>query len=309
MNLPQLPSSRAPGPSSEDPAILMRLYAADGFLDLGAPNAALQQLEGVKPITATLHAQAVSLRVQAFSMIFGPDVGGLEAVPAANEEDATLKVIETAMIEALNLGNALEVLRLKQRLDARGAPECAGVWHNTAAAHVMLRQYDQAIVAVYQALRLPNDDLEWCLLDAHLAPLWHHLADGPVSAFGERLRGWRGLPALADLVESARGLRPVCWHTAHLLLPDKITGWMSRDRNMTFELNPGAPVEVRRRLGVWLDNRRDRMTRVLRRAIRAGGQTHGLGSDLGVPEPPEASPHHVSGDDWDEHMEPWDNDC
>ena len=194
-------------------------------------------------------------------MIFDPDVGGLEAVPAANEEDATLKVIETAMIEALNLGNALEVLRLK-RLDAREAPECAGVWHNTAAAHGMLRQYASPSSRSTRDYACPTTIWSgacWTLISNRCGTT-SLTAQCPSSAHACAAGGvFLNSPHASN---GERGLRPVCWHTAHLLLPDKVTRWMIRDRWTIFELMPSAPVSVRRRLEAWLNNRRNRMLRV-----------------------------------------------
>lgn len=257
----------SPAPSPDETATAHRLRAADGLLDLGAPSIALQELEPLDAVTGIQEQWVTSHRVQALGMLEGPAAAGPPALRAVEDERASYTTWEHAIIEALNLGQNALVIQLVERFIGAGHEPNGGVWHNLAAAQTQLGQHELALTSISKALDDHYDPV-WCLLDAHLASLWHQLADGNFSLETALTLTKPVFAKLASAARSERGMRPLCWHTAHLHLPPEIVGHMGRDRRCNFHLSTGAPREIRRRYIAWLDNRRHRMARVLERAIR-----------------------------------------
>jgi hypothetical protein len=246
----------------------LRLNAVEGLLDLGAAKDALVELQAFAPSGCADEKRATSLRVTASAMLEGPHATATSAMIAVQRGVANGLTMEIAINEAIIVNQftrAAEMARtyLKQ-FDAKNAH----VWQNLACAETQLAKYESALFSVVNGLTHLSADPVWPLLDAHLAPMWHHFGEGK---FSQRAAECLLNPVFSRLLsdlKNERGLRPVCWHTAHLLMPKAVVPHLQRQRFLPLFLPYSAPAHIRRCFLCWLDNRRHRMERVLRKALQ-----------------------------------------
>lgn len=255
--------------SVRDAEAIHRINAAEGYLELGAPLDALKELAALdKSITGMEYRNATSIRLLALGMVAGPEISGPASIRELENKAPTGLTLEVAIIEALNLNQPALALQIAERyLEKYQYRANVNVLRNKACALTQLGRHEEALAAIFESLQMWHHDHVYVLLDAHLFPIWHYLADG---AFGLSTANILIQPVFSELATAAndeKGIRSTCWHTAHTFLPQDITVHMRRDAFFMYYLRPDAPCEVRRRYLAWMDNHRHRMARLLRRAI------------------------------------------
>ncbi|CAN5656267.1 hypothetical protein BH11VER1_BH11VER1_41920 [soil metagenome] len=251
----------------------MHTNAADGYLDLGAPKEVLQELKALDE--SGIHSNEITaFRINALSMLEGPTIAGPFAFSAVEQGVGDSTTMEIAIIEALNLNNPALAARLAENyIDQNGSLDFE-VWNNLACAQTQLGQYEKALTSLFKSLLGESVDPLWPLLDAHLAPLWHYVADGRFSTKAAKTLTHRLFKKLAEDVDKESGLRSICWYTANTLAPKIVVPYLKRNRYLGLDLRPRTPANIRKSYLCWLDNRRHRMARLLRKAIQQAHQIY-----------------------------------
>lgn len=246
-----------------------RIEAARGLIALGAGEEALLELQPI--LSGPFHDSRVEdARLLAQSMARGPkEIIGAVTVALLREE-ATDDILMTGYIEALNLRMPDLTLFFLDRCTPWHQKEAVAL-HCRACAASQLGFHESALECISEALDR-SDDPESLLIDAHLAPTWHHYAATMPRLWEARMLTQATFVRLARQCPGERRTRPVCWNTAQTCAPRRILPFLVRDPELFVAPRPSAPRGIRRAYGRWLNERRGRMARVLRRAIQNARQ-------------------------------------
>ncbi|MCE9520679.1 MAG: hypothetical protein K8R87_14150, partial [Verrucomicrobia bacterium] len=175
-------------------------------------------------------------------------------------------LLQTAYLEALNTGRPMLALRFLNACTP-GHINRPEAFHTRACAAAQLGYHERALESIAAALPREEDPVSY-LIDAHLAPMWYHYASTTPRLWEAEILNRPEFARLARVCRSETNTRSICWNTAQTCLPKDILPTLTRDWTLYVSPGPRASLAQRRRYTHWLNERRRRMARVLRRAIQ-----------------------------------------